>query len=142
MWIYELIFETFCKVFFLEFGINAPLCVSLSGFTWQFGLKNPDFKLQTLHIKKLTSSLGNIVRGGKNRVMGDRCIKPDKDRKILYFDANNWSLYSLSESLPYDEIKFDENVILEDISNTPDNSHIGYFVEVDFKCPDNKKENN
>ena len=37
----------------------------------------------------------------------------------------------MNEYLLYDEIKFDRNVILEDIINTPDVSNIGYFIEVD-----------
>ena len=43
-------------------------------------------------------------------------------------------------TLPYDEIKFDNNVKLEDILNTPDDSDIGYFIEVDLKYSDNIKE--
>ena len=46
----------------------------------------------------------------------------------------------MSEPLPYDEIKFDNNVNLEDILNTPDDSDIGYFAEVNLKYPDNIKE--
>ena len=45
----------------------------------------------------------------------------------------------MSQPLPYDEIKFDESVELEDILNTPDDSDIGYFIEVDLKYPDNLK---
>ena len=46
----------------------------------------------------------------------------------------------MSQPLPYDEIKFDQNVELEDIINTPDDSDIGYFVEADLMYPDNIKE--
>ena len=46
----------------------------------------------------------------------------------------------MSEPLPYDENEFDENVKLEDILNTLDDSDIGYFIEVDLKYPYNKKE--
>ena len=46
----------------------------------------------------------------------------------------------MSESLPYDEIKFINNVELEDILNTPDDSDIGYFIEADLKYPDSIKE--
>ena len=54
--------------------------------------------------------------------------------------------YAMSESLPYDEIEwwkshpfcyFDK---LEDIINTPDESYIRYFVEVDLKIPGEIKE--
>ena len=46
----------------------------------------------------------------------------------------------MSEPLPYDEIKFVNNVSLEDILNTPDDSDIGYFIEADLMYPDNIKE--
>ena len=58
----------------------------------------------------------------------------------MYIDANNLYGHSMSESLPYDEIKFDNTVKLEDILNTPDDSDIGSFIEVDLTYPDNIKE--
>ena len=80
------------------------------------------------------------IRGGISSVMGDRYIKSDKNKKILYIDAKNLYGWAMSESLPYDEIKLDNNVNLEDILNTRDDSDIGYFVEVDLKYPDNIKQ--
>ena len=58
----------------------------------------------------------------------------------MYIDANNLYGHSMSDSLPYDEIKFHNTVKLEDILNTPDDSDIGYFIEVDLTYPDNIKE--
>ena len=84
--------------------------------------------------------LENNIRGGISSVMGDRYIKSDDNKKILYIDANNLYGHSMSEYLPYDEIKFDNTVKLEDILNTPDDSDVGYFIEVDLKYPDNIKE--
>ena len=51
-------------------------------------------------------------------------------------------IYTVTQclNLPYDEIKYDNSVKLEDILNTPDDSDVGYFVEVDLKYPDNIKE--
>ena len=46
----------------------------------------------------------------------------------------------MGESLLYDEIKFERNVCLEDIINTPDNTYIGYFLEADSKYLDNINE--
>ena len=46
----------------------------------------------------------------------------------------------MSEPLPYDEIKLDNKIELEDILNTPDDSDIGYFIEVDLKYSGNIKE--
>ena len=47
----------------------------------------------------------------------------------------------MCEPLPYDEIKFDKNVKLEDILKTPDDSDIGYFMEVDLIYPEQKTKN-
>ena len=84
--------------------------------------------------------LENNIRGGISSVMGDRYIKSDENKKIMYVDANNLYGHSMSQPLPYDEIKFELHVKLEDILNTPDDNDFGYFVEVDLIYPDNIKE--
>ena len=134
------VFEKFIKISVEEFGINPLYCVSLPGYTWQCGMKYTDIKLQTLQDKDMILLLENNIRGGISSVMGDRYIKSDENKKILYVDANNLYGHSMSQYLPYDEIKFDNTVKLEDILNCPDGSDIGYFVEVDLKYPDNIKE--
>ena len=84
--------------------------------------------------------LENNIRGGISSVMGDRYVKSNSEKKILYIDANNLYGLAMSQYLPYDDIKFDNNIKLETILNTPDNSEIGYFVECDLIYPDNIKE--
>ena len=69
--------------------------------------------------------LENNIRGGISSVMGDRYVKLDENKTILYKDANKLYRWAMSAYLPYDEIKFDNNVKLEDILNTPDDSDIG-----------------
>ena len=80
------------------------------------------------------------IRGGISSVIGYRYVKSDENKKILYTDAITLYGHSMSEPLPYDEIKFVKNVKFEDILKTPDDSDIGYFVEVDLIYPDNIKE--
>ena len=84
--------------------------------------------------------LENKIRGGISSVMGDRYIQSDENKRILYKDANNLFGHSMSESLPYDEIEFNRDVNLEDILNTPDESDLGYFVEVNLKYLDNVRQ--
>ena len=134
------VFEKFVKISVDEYGINPLYCVSLPGYTWLCGLKYTGINLQTLQDKDMILLLENNIRGGISSVMGDRYIKSDDNKKILYIDANNLYGHSMSQYLPYDEIKFDNNITLEDIINTPDDSDIGYFVEVDLKYPDNIKQ--
>ena len=134
------VFEKFLKVSINEFKINPLYCVSLPGYTWQCGLKYTGINLQTLQDKDMILLLENNIRDGISSVMGDRYIKSDDNKKILYIDANNLCGHSMSEPLPYDEIKFDNEVKLEKILNTPDDNDIGYLIEVDLKYPDNIKK--
>ena len=45
----------------------------------------------------------------------------------------------MSESLPYDQFKFDKNFKLEELLNTLDDSGLSFFIEVDLKHPDKIK---
>ena len=82
----------------------------------------------------------NNIRGAIGSVMGNRYVKSDENKKILYIDAKNLYGHPMRQPLPYDETKIDRNVKLEDILNTPDNSDIGYLIEVGLNYPDNMKE--
>ena len=85
--------------------------------------------------------LENGIRGGISGIMGDKYVKSDKNKKILYGDANNLYGLAMSQWLPYDNIKFEtENVCLEEILNTPDDSDIGYFLEFDLEYPHNIRQ--
>ena len=131
------VFGKFIKVSINEFYINPLYCVSLPGFTWQCGLKYTEISLQTLQDKDMILLLENNIRGGISSVMGHRYSQSDEIKMILYKDANILYSHSMSQPLPYDEIKFDNNVKLEDILNSPDDSNIGYFIEVDLIYPNN-----
>ena len=133
------VFEKFIKVSVNEFDINPVYCVSLPGYTWQCGLKYTGKNLQTLRDKNMIWLLEKNIRGGMSSVMGDRDVQSDENKKILYKDADNLYGHSRSQILPYDEIKFDRKVKLEDILNIPDDSDIGFFIEVDLNYPDNIK---
>ena len=140
------VIEKFVKVSFEEYGIYPLYCVSLPGYTYQCALKYTDIKLQTLQDKDLIFLLENNIRGGISSVMGDRYVKSDECKKISYMDATILYGHSMSQMLPYDEIEMWHGHPdtywnwLEEILNTPDDSDIGYFLEVDLKYPHNIKE--
>ena len=110
------------------------------GYTWQCGLKYAGINLQTVQDKDMILLLENSIRGGISSVMGDRYVKSDDNKKILYIDANIIYGHSMSQPLPYDEIKFDKKVKLKDILDTPDDSDTGNFIQVDLTYPDIIKE--
>jgi hypothetical protein len=43
--------------------------------------------------------------------------------------------WAMSESLPFKDIKFDNNVTLEEVLNTKDDNETGYILEVDLVFP-------
>ena len=140
------VFEKFIKVSVNEFEINLLYCVSLPGYTWECGLKNTGINFQTLQDKDLILTLENNIRGGISSVMGDRYVKSNENKKILYIDSNNLYGHSMTQPLPYDKIEIwhgDPDLYmnwLEEILNTPDDSDIGYFIEADLRYPDKIKE--
>ena len=123
-----------------EFKINPLNCVSLPGYTWECCLKYTGINLQALQDKDMILLLENNIRGGISSVMGDRYVKSDENKKILYFDANNLYGWAMSQYLPYDGKKYVDNVNLEDILNTSDDREVGYFLEVDLKYLDGIKQ--
>ena len=98
--------------------------------------------LQTIQDEDLILTLEKNIRGEISSVMGDRHVKPDENKKILYTDATNLYGHCMGQPLPYHEIEMwhdhpDFHMFeLEEILKTPDDSDIGYIVEVDLKYPD------
>ena len=88
----------------------------------------------------MTLLLENIIHGGISSVKGDRYIQSAENEKILYIDATNLYGHSMSQKLPHDKIKFEKDIFLEGKLNTPDDSEIAFFLEVDLKYPDIIKE--
>ena len=130
------VFELSIKVSENKYGISLLYFVSLPGYTWACGLKYTIIKLKTLQDKELILFLENGIRRGISGIMGDRYVKSDDNNNIVYVDAINLFGFGMSQSLPYDEIKFEtENVCLEEILNTPEDNDIGYLLEVDLEYP-------
>ena len=134
------VFEKLIKLSIEEYGINPLYCVSLPGYISQCGMNYTINKFKTLQDKDFNLTLENNIRGGISSVMGDRYVKSNANKKVLYVDANNLYGWAMSEYLPWDEYKLDRTVKLEDLLNTPDDSDIGYFIEVDLTYPDNIKK--
>ena len=134
------VIEKFVEVSFEEYSINPLYCVSLPGYTYQCALKYTDIKLQTLQDEDLILLIEINIRGCISSVMGDRYVKADEKKKILYMDATKLYGHSMSQMLPYDELKFEKDISLEEGLNTSDDNEIGYFLEADLKYSDNIKE--
>ena len=96
------IFEKFIERSFKDIDINPLYCVSLSGYTWQCGMKYFDIELQALQSKDMILLLENNLEGRIGSVIGDRCVVSDENKKIFYIDGNIFYGWAMSQSLPYD----------------------------------------
>ena len=140
------VFEKFVKLSTGECGIIPLYCVSLPGYTYQCALKHTDIKLQTPQDKDLILLIDNIIRGGISSVMGDRYVKSDENKKILYMAATNLYGHSMSQLLPFAEIETWHGHPdlymnwIEKILNKSEDNEIGSFLEVDLIYPDIIKE--
>ena len=61
-------------------------------------------------------------------------MKSDETKKLLYNDAYKIYGHSMSQQLPYDEIKVRKNVKLEDILTNPGDSEDGCFIISSIKA--------
>ena len=127
------VIEKFVKVSTKDYGINPLYCVSLLSYTYQCALNYTDIKLQTLQDKDLILLIENNIRGGISSVMGDRYVKSDDNKKIIYIDATNLYGHSMSQMLLHDEIEMWHGHPdlyknkLKEVLNTPDDNVIGFF---------------
>ena len=113
-------------------------------------MKSTDSKLQTLQDKDFILKLENILRDGFSSNMGDRSVKSDENKEILYLDSTEVYGPSMSQPLSYDENEMWHGhpglykKKLEEILNTSDGSDIGYLLELisDILIIGKKKESN
>ena len=133
-------FERFIKLSIKKFGINTLYCVNLPGCTWNCGLKHTNKRTQTLQDKGMIQLLEKVIRWGISSVMAGRYVKSDEKEQTLYIDS--YFLYDcpVSPPLPFDEKKLKKNVNLKDILDTPDDSHMVYFIECNLIYPHIIKE--
>ena len=68
-------------------------------------MKYTGINLQTIQEKDLILPLENNIRGGISRVTGDRYVKSDENKKIIYMNATNLYGHSICQSLSFDEIE-------------------------------------
>jgi hypothetical protein len=117
-------------------------CYSVPGLTWQAGLKFTGTKLDLLDNIDDILFFEKAIRGGISGVMGSRYAKADDEYKLLYVDANNLYGWAMAEMMPLKNFKSyipDKELTKEEIFSIPDDSWIGYFLEVDLDYPENIK---
>src|SRR3977135_1611314 len=136
--------------------------MSTPGLTWDCGLKYTKIRLELLTDYDMMLFIEKGKRGGISGVMGTRHVIAnnkylkdyDKNKEsvfLAYWDANNLYGISMSQFLPYSGFVWwtDESInyfnsnleeATRQIKNVPDESNVGYFLQVDLHYPNSIKE--
>ena len=133
------VFEKFISVCLAGYGLDLSNgYFSLAGFSWDCLLKMTGVKLEKINNIDAHLVLEKRLRGGVSCI-SKRYSKSDENTDIMYWGVNN--LYGTVMSfdyLPYRSFKFlsKEEIKMFDIYSIPENSLIGYVLEVDLKYPE------
>ena len=142
------IFENFRKTCMDNYGLDPANYLTAPGLAWDAMLLKTGVKLELITDVDVLKMYERMKRGGlcfvgtKRYAKANNIYLDDYDEKqessyVMYWDANNLYGLAMSEFLPYADFKFIEtnDGILGKILLTPDDSEIGYTLEVDLSYP-------
>ena len=106
------------------------------GYAWQAALKMTDVELNLITDIDIHQFFEKAMRGGIS-VISHRHAEADEKTSLLYVDANNLHGWAMSKSLPTGNFKWmpKEHAESFDVESIPDDSPLGYALEVDLEYP-------
>ena len=142
------IFENFRKTSLSDFGIDPPHYMTAPGLSYAAALKKLKISIELFTDIDMLMMIEGGIRGGfttvaKRHVIANNpgAVNYDGGEKsyIMYFDVNNLYGNAMMETLPLGDYKWvnfsNEDRLLRDIYNTPDDGPIGYILEIDLEYP-------
>ena len=127
------VFEKFINVCLKDYELDPSHYFSSPGLRWDAMLKFTGVKLEKINNIDVHLFLEKGIRGGVSYI-SKRHSKSDENTDIMYWDMNNGTLMSFYY-LPYGGFKFlsQEEINEFDLDSIPENSLVGYILEVDLK---------
>jgi len=140
------VFENFRSTCISYYRLDPANYITSASLAWDAMLLKTSIQLDLISDVELLNMIEQQKRGGLCFVGSKRYVKAnnkyidnyDKTKEsnyLIYLDANNLYGWAMSESLPYQDIKWNHDVTLDDVLNTPDDNETGYIVEVDLSFP-------
>ncbi|KAM7358527.1 uncharacterized protein ACRADG_003468 isoform 2-T2 [Cochliomyia hominivorax] len=139
------VFENLRKISQTVYGLDPSHFYTGSDFSWDAMLKTTNIKLDLITDLEIFKFIHSGLRGGitqcaqrhtiaNNKYLADyNSTEPSKF--LIHLEANNLNGWAMSQSLPesgFEWVKDVENFSLDSI---PDDSDVGYILEVDLKYP-------
>jgi hypothetical protein len=140
------VFENFRKTSIEHYRLDPANFITAASYAWSCMLLKTGVELELITDPNILDIFERSKRGGLTFVGAKRYVKANnkdmvgydpttKSSYLMYLDANNLYGWSMVQSLPIKDIKFNTEITIEDILNTADDAEAGYTVEVDLSFP-------
>ncbi|XP_049887050.1 uncharacterized protein LOC126381638 [Pectinophora gossypiella] len=142
------IFESFRHTCKNNYRLDPAFYVSAPSLSLDAMLLKTGVKLELIDDLEMIRMIQSGIRGGvclcstryakANNKYLSNYNPTSPNNYLLYIDCNNLYGYAMCSHLPYSDFELIENPKLEclDILNIPDDSEVGYILEVDLVYPD------
>lgn len=137
------VFESFREIGHMTHDLDPAWYYTVPGYTWDCMLKFTKCELELLDDIDIIMFIEKALRGGISQCSNRYSQANNKYMKnydpsqpsqyILYLDINNLYGYGMIQPLPYGGFKWADTNI--DVTVIPDDSLVGYILEVDLTYP-------
>ena len=142
------VFENFRNMCLEFYNLDPANYLTSASLAWDCMLLKTKVNLELITDVEILDFFERSKRGGltfvgskryskaNNKEMGCLYDPNQESSYITYLDANSLYPSAMVQPLPHSDIKFVDDITLEKILNTPDDSEIGYMVECDIEFPE------
>ncbi|XP_031789084.1 uncharacterized protein LOC116418046 [Nasonia vitripennis] len=141
------VFESFRETSLKAYDLCPAHFYTTPGLTFSAALKMTKVELELLTDIDMLMFIESGIRGGisqccnryaksNNPYMGSSYDKDQKTKTLLYFDINNLYGWAMVQPLPVGKFEWIDYEKNPSFFNTPPDSDIGYFAEVDLEYPE------
>ncbi|XP_031789068.1 uncharacterized protein LOC116418029 [Nasonia vitripennis] len=141
------VFESFRETSLKAYDLCPAHFYTTPGLTFSAALKMTKVELELLTDIDMLMFIESGIRGGisqccnryakaNNPYMGSSYDKDQKTKTLLYFDINNLYGWAMVQPLPIGKFEWIDYEKNPSFFNTPPDSDIGYFAEVDLEYPE------
>ena len=144
------VFENFREVAMSQYHLDPAHVYTLPQYSWEAMLKMTGVQLELMEDQEMYDMIAENIRGGVSTVVtkyaraNNPLLQPSQwdeskpESYLVYLDSNNLYGWALMQPLPHSGFKWlsQDELNRLDVTEIPDDSEIGYIVQVDLVYPE------